>query len=155
VSERTTHAKITESCSNVLAIYQASSLSQLTRPLYQTRVSAGYPSPADDYLEGRLDLNKHLIKHPVATYYVKVSGDSMIGERIYDGDLLVVDWAEEPSDGQIIVARVENEFCVKLLRITDGQVRLCSANKKYPDIEVTADLDWEIWGRVLWSVHKH
>jgi DNA polymerase V len=140
-------ARTTEVCSNVLTIYQASSLISLTRPLYQTRVSASFPSPADDYLEGALDLNKHLIKHPVATYYGPVIGDSMTGEQIYDGDLLVVDRMEEIKDGDIVVARVNDEFRVKLLRISGDQVRLCSANPKYADIEITPDLDWEIWER--------
>ena len=155
VSQRTAPTDTTEVCSNVIAIYKASSFTTLTRPLYQTRVSAGFPSPADDYLEGHLDLNKHLIKHPVATYYVRAGGDSMIGEQIYDGDLLIIDRVEEPEDGSIVVARINAEFCIRLLRINGDQARLCAANPRYTDIETSPDLDWEIWGRVMYSIHKH
>lgn len=140
---------------NVAGIFKAGVSGALSRPIYAARVSAGFPSPADDYLEGRLDLNRHLIRHPIATYYVRVVGDSMIGESIYDGDLLVVDRAEEAGDGDIVVARIEGEFCVKRLHLNGRGVRLCSANPKFPDIEITAETDWEVWGRVIYSIRRH
>ena len=141
--------------SNVITIFKAGTSGALSRPLYETHVSAGFPSPADDYLEGRLDLNRHLIRHPVATYYVRVIGDSMTGENIHDGDLLVVDRAEDASDGQIVVARVEGEFCVKRLHVGEDGVRLCSANPRFPDIVITPETDWEVWGRVIYSIRQH
>jgi DNA polymerase V len=140
---------------NVAAIFKAGTSRALSRPVIQTRVAAGFPSPAGDYLEKRLDLTKHLVKHPLSTFYVRVIGDSMNGEQIFDGDLLVVDRAEEAMHGDIIVARVEGEFCVKRLQINNDQVRLCSANPKYPDIELTSETDWEVWGKVLFSIRPH
>jgi DNA polymerase V len=140
---------------NVAAIFKAGTSRALSRPVVQTRVAAGFPSPAEDYLEKRLDLNKHLVKHPLSTFYVRVIGDSMNGEMIFDGDLLVVDRAEEAVHGDIIVARVEGEFCDKRLQVNNDRVRLCSANPKYPDIELTPETDWEVWGKVLFSIRPH
>lgn len=141
--------------SNVAAIYGVTKRKKLARPLYEAGVSAGFPSPASDYIEKRLDLNEHLIKHEIATFFVRVSGDSMTGENIFAGDLLLVDRAEEMRNGHIIVARVENDFCVKKLRRVRGIVRLCSANPLFPDVVITAETDWEPWGRVMYSIRKH
>ena len=140
---------------NVAAIYKAKPSRPLSRPVIQTRVSAGFPSPAEEHLEKRLDLAKHLVKHPLSTFYIRVIGDSMNGEQIFDGDLLVVDRAEEAIHGDIIVARVEGEFCVKRLQVNNDAVRLCSANPKYPDIELPPETDWEVWGKVLFSIRPH
>lgn len=126
----------------------------LSLPLIAARVEAGFPSPAEDWIEGRLDLNEHLICHPNATYYVRVTGDSM-NDEIYDGDLLVVDRACEPKDGDIVVARVANEFTVKRLRKSSNQMELIPANPAYGSIEITAETDCEIWGKVLWSIRRH
>jgi DNA polymerase V len=92
-------------------------------PLYSCPVSAGFPSPADDYLEGQLDLNQHLIKHPVATFFVRVAGDSMVGAGIHSGDLLIVDRSLEPSDGRVVIAIVNGELLVKRLRMIRGMVQ--------------------------------
>ena len=93
---------------------------RLTIPLYTSRVSAGFPSPAEDHLDSRLDLNRWLIDHPAATFCVRVEGDSMTSAHIYDGDVLVVDRMVEADDGDIIVARVGCEMCVKRLRVIEG-----------------------------------
>ena len=140
---------------NVAAIFKAGRSRALSRPIIQTRVAAGFPSPAEDYLEKRLDLYKHLVRHPLSTFYIRVIGDSMRDENIHDGDLLVVDRAEEAVHGDIIIACVEGEFCCKRLQINNGAVRLCSANPKYPDIELTPETDWEVWGKVLFSISPH
>src|SRR6056297_599986 len=87
----------------------------LTRPLYASRIPAGWPSPADDYVEDMLDLQKLLVQHPAATFYVRVKGDSMTGAAITDGDILVVDRSVDPTHGRIVVASLDNELTVKRL----------------------------------------
>jgi len=123
-------------------------------PLVTTRVFAGFPSPAEDWTEGRLDLNEYLITHPNATYYVRVAGDSM-SDEICEGDLLVVDRACEARDGDIVVARVATEFTVKRLRKANGKVRLEAANPAFSSLILDEDSDVEIWGKVLWSIRRH
>ena len=121
-------------------------------PLFSSRVSAGFPSPADDYLEGDLDLNEYLIRTPPATFLVRVSGNSMIGKGIYDGDLLVVDRSLEPLDRDVVVAVVEGELTVKQLRFQDKEVWLMPANRRYKPLCVTG-MDLQIWGVVSSSIH--
>ena len=127
---------------------------RLLRPLFVARISAGFPSPAEDWVEGRLDLNRHLIKHPAATFYMKVIGDSM-SDDIREGDIIVVDRAAEAEDGDIVVIRICNDFTVKKLSLQDGKIRLLPANESYPPIEVTEEMDFEVWGKVLWSIRAH
>jgi DNA polymerase V len=125
-------------------------------PLVLSRVAAGFPSPADDFLEGRIDLNVELVRHPLATYYVRVEGDSMIGAGIKPGALLVVDRSVDPRSGDIVVARVGNEMCVKQLSVKGpDKVSLLSRNPAYPPIEITPEIDFEIWGRVMYSITRH
>lgn len=93
--------------------------SPLSLPLFASRVPAGFPSPADDYIDQRLDLNEHLINHPAATFFVRVSGDSMTGASLHDGDLLIVDRALEPVDGRIVIAAVNGELTVKRLSLRE------------------------------------
>ena len=136
-----------------LKIYRVSQLRQIARPLVSSRVSAGFPSPAEDYIEGHIDLNMILIRNPLATVYVRVSGDSMNDAGIYPNSLLVVDRSVETCDGHIIIARIFDELCVKRLSIgADGRIRLLSANENYRPIEVTEEMDFEVWGRVLYSI---
>src|SRR5262249_39434054 len=121
-------------------------------PLVLSRVAAGFPSPADDFLECRIDLNTELVRHPLATYYVRVEGDSMIGAGIKPGALLVVDRSLEPRSGDIVIARVGNEMCVKQLQIKgENEIRLISKNPAYPPIEITPEIDFEVWGRVMYT----
>ncbi|MXY64100.1 MAG: translesion error-prone DNA polymerase V autoproteolytic subunit [Gammaproteobacteria bacterium] len=103
-------------------------------PYFPGAVPAGFPSPADDYMDGKLDLNEHLIRHPAATFYCRVSGSSMEGAGIFDGDLLVVDRAVEPEHGSIVVAVVDGEMTCKILDRVRG--RLLSANVSAPSIKV-------------------
>jgi len=123
-------------------------------PLYLAPVAAGFPSPADDYVERALDLNEHLIRHPAATYFVRASGNSMINAGIHDGDLLVVDRSIAPSDNQVVIAIVSGDFTVKRLRKKGGKIFLCPENDAYPPIEVTEEADCSIWGVVLHSIHR-
>lgn len=141
---------------SVAAIFRPSFKTRMSRPLVLYRVSAGFPSPAEDYVEGRIDLNRDLIKHPIATFYIRVAGDSMIGAGIDAGDILIVDRAAETCDGHIVVARIGDELCVKRLSLKrDGTIWLLSANDEYKAIEIIEDMDFEVWGRVVWSIKPH
>ena len=123
-------------------------------PLAGESVPAGFPSPAEEYLERRLDLNEHLVARPEATYFVRVSGDSMIGAGIHHGDLLVVDRSLEPRPGNVVIALVDGEFTVKRLRKTPLGLELAPENSEYAAIPVTEETDFQIWGVVLHVVHK-
>jgi DNA polymerase V len=127
---------------------------RLLRPLVVARISAGFPSPAEDWIEGRLDLNHHLIKHPAATFYMRVIGDSM-NDEIREGDILVVDRAAEAEDGDIVIVRIFNDFTVKKLSLQDGKIWLLASNEAYQPIEITEEMDFEVWGKVLWSIRGH
>ncbi|ANJ68258.1 hypothetical protein A9404_03610 [Halothiobacillus diazotrophicus] len=126
----------------------------LPLPLYGSRVSAGFPSPADDYLEDTLDLNEHLIAHPAATFMVRVSGDSMLGAGIHPGDVLVVDRALEATDGRIVIAVLDGELTVKRLSLKGTTVRLLPENPDYAPIVVREAQDFQIWGVVTSVIHK-
>ncbi len=123
-------------------------------PLFAHRVPAGFPSPADDYVEARLDLNQHLVEHPAATFFVRVQGESMLGAGIQDGDLLVVDRAIDPADGKVVIAAVNGELTVKRLSLKDGEVWLQPENPRYPPLQITEGLDCVIWGVVTHVIHK-
>jgi DNA polymerase V len=125
-------------------------------PLVWSSVSAGFPSPADDYIETSIDLNRELIRHPFATFYVRASGDSMIDAGIRPNATLIVDRAIETKSGDIVIARIGDELCVKELFIDDGgKVCLIPKNENYKPIVITEDLDFEIWGKVICSINKH
>ena len=123
-------------------------------PILATPVPAGFPSPADDYVEGRIDLNEHLIAHKEATFFVRVAGESMVGFGIHDGDLLVVDRATDPSDRSVVIAVVDGDFTVKqLCRIPEG-VLLRSGSGAHSDIFVGEEQSLSVWGVVRWSIHQ-
>jgi len=123
-------------------------------PLFASPISAGFPSPADDYVELALDLNKHLIKHPAATFYARVKGDSMINAGINEGDLLVVDRALEIYDNCIAVCIIDGEFTVKRLKKQANKILLIPENKQYKTIEISEFNDFEVWGIVAYVIHK-
>jgi DNA polymerase V len=121
--------------------------------LYQQPIPAGFPSPADDYLQEKLDLNKHLIKHPAATFFVKVTGYSMVGAGIHDGDMLIVDRALEPTNGRIIIAVINGELTVKRLQIEPDRILLVAENLEYPPIQVQELDEMTVWGVVVTVIH--
>jgi DNA polymerase V len=122
-------------------------------PLFLVPVSAGFPSPADDYLEGKLDLNEHLIRHEAATFFVKVKGDSMIGAGIHSGDLLIVDRALEPIDHSVVIAVVNGELTVKRIAKRSGKLLLVPDNGNYEPLHITACTDFEVWGVVTHVIY--
>lgn len=126
----------------------------LNLPLFLSAVSAGFPSPAEDYLEKSLDLNEHIIRHPAATFFVRVKGSSMINAGLHDGDLLVVDRSLEARAGNIVVCVVEGDFCVKRLQQEGSQWVLMPENKDFKPIHITSELECQIWGVVAYVVHK-
>lgn len=123
-------------------------------PLLLNTVPAGFPSPADDYVEQKLDLNEHLVKHPTATFFVRVEGNSMIDANIRSGDILIVDRALEVNDGTIVVAHIQGEFTVKRVQKKNNQLYLAPANKQYAPLLVTPEMDVEVWGVVVYVIHK-
>lgn len=123
-------------------------------PLYAGKVSAGFPSPADDYLEGALDLNEHLIAHPSATFFVRVSGDSMIGAGIHPDDILVVDRSLEASSGRIVVVALDGELTVKRLHIGPEGIRLLPENPAYAPIPIQEETGLHVWGVVTSVIHR-
>ena len=135
----------------VFGVFEPST--RLRLPLYAVRVAAGFPSPADDHIEGKLDLNRHLIKHPAATFFVRAEGESMIGAGIHPGDILVVDKSLKPGHGKIVIAVLDGEFTVKRIEQRGGALRLLPENEVYPAIEITGAMDFEIWGVVTSVIH--
>ena len=116
-------------------------------PLFLTRIPAGFPAPVEDYIEEGIDLNRKLIRHPPTTFYVKVIGDSMRNIGIFPDSMLVVDRTETAKNGDIIIARIGDELCVKRFsRSDDGRIWLLSENELYTPIEVKPEDDFEIWG---------
>lgn len=123
-------------------------------PLYLSTVQAGFPSPADDYIERYLDLNAEYIKHPSATFLVKATGDSMVDVGIYSGDVLVVDKSLAAVDGKIVIAAINGELTVKRISRKNGHVQLLPANSKYKPIDITEEQDLVIWGVVTLVLHE-
>jgi len=123
-------------------------------PLYASYVSAGFPSPADDYLEDRIDLGKYLIRNPISTYLMRVKGTSMVDANIHEGDILVIDKSLKPADGLPVVCFLDGEFTVKTFRKADGKAWLMPANPAYKPIELTEEMDMRVWGVVVWILHK-
>ncbi|MDX1924267.1 MAG: translesion error-prone DNA polymerase V autoproteolytic subunit [Rickettsiaceae bacterium] len=124
-------------------------------PLYNSLVSAGFPSPADDNIERRLDLNQYLIPKPTSTFFVRVSGDSMIGAHIYAGDILIVDKSIEARHNKIVIAAVNSELTVKRLYKKNGTIKLVAENPNYPDLTIAAEQDLIIWGVVTSVIHQY
>lgn len=123
-------------------------------PLYSSTVRAGFPSPADDYIECKLDLNTHLIKNAAATFFVRASGDSMKNAGIQSGDMLIVDRSLEATHGKIVIAAVDGELTVKRLSRKQGKVKLLAENPDYTPINITHDQDLVIWGVVTHVIHS-
>lgn len=120
-------------------------------------IKAGFPSPADDYLHDSLDFNRDMIKNPEATFYGRVSGDSMIDAGICDGDIAVIDRSLQPMDGNVIVAFVNGEFTIKYLDLKhkeEGYIELKPANSNYSPIRIDIEDNFRVWGVVVWTIKQ-
>jgi len=123
-------------------------------PMGAGTIAAGFPSPAGDYIDSRLDIFEYLIQHPTATFYVRVKGNSMINAGIHDGDLLVVDRSLEPKNNQVVIAIIDGEFTVKRISKYNNKLYLIPENNQFKPIEITDTMDFEVWGVVTFVIHK-
>ena len=137
----------------IKAVFGFESRTQLKRPLLGSSLPAGFPSPATDYIEATLDLNEHLVRHPAATYFVRVEGDSMLGAGIHHDDILIVDRALEPANGRVVVAAVDGYLTVKRLRTNGPRWRLVPENPRYEEIVIEEGTDFAVWGVVTYVIH--
>ena len=120
----------------------------------QDGIHAGFPSPATDYMTQAIDLNRELVKHPAATFYGRVVGDSMIDAGVEEGDVLVIDRSLDPHDGDMAVCFVDGEFTLKYMRFKGDVLTLVPANEKYPSIEIKEGVDFKMWGVVTYVIKK-
>ena len=138
-----------------LTIYGLPAFRRVWLPFLSSRVAAGFPSPADDYIEGRIDINDLLIQNPPATFIARVTGESMQEAGIHDGDYVVVNRAATWSDGSIVVAIIGQEFTLKRIKRIGKRIFLTPENKRFPIVEVTEDSDCEVWGCVTGSFRSY
>jgi DNA polymerase V len=123
-------------------------------PLFDSKVAAGFPSPAEAHMDSELDLNEYITRNPASTFYVRVEGNSMLGAGIHPNDLLVVDLSLEPRDGNIVIAFINGEFTVKRLKLSKNkQVSLLPENENYPVLTIKEGMDFRIWGVVTNVIH--
>lgn len=134
-------------------LYPATQPRPLRLPLFSGKVAAGFPSPADDYVEKTLDLNELLVQRPAATFFVRAEGESMLGAGIHPNDILVVDRSLKPVPGKIVICALNGELTVKRLKQTPGAIVLAAENPAYADIAVSADQELVIWGVVTSVIH--
>lgn len=139
---------------NVEYLGEPDRIRTLALPLFDGSVPAGFPSPAEDYAEGRLDLNDYLVEHEAATFYVRVKGHSMSGASILDGDIIAVDRALEPRHGDIVLAVIDGELTVKELHRDAETIRLLPRNPDFAPIELKPGQELTIWGVVKGVVRK-
>jgi DNA polymerase V len=139
---------------NILEFYFADYTSELELPFVDAGIKAGFPSPADDFIELSIDLNKEYIKNRDTTFYAKVKGDSMKDAGIFDGDLLIIDKSLEPQNNKIAICQIDGDFTVKRIKIEKDIVWLIAENEDYSPIKVTPENELIIWGIVTASIKK-
>lgn len=138
----------------VVSIHPTHSQKKEKLPLFIANISAGFPSPAEDYIDKKIDLNEALIAHPAATFFVRVQGDSMKDAGILSEDLLVVDRSLTVKNGQIIVAVVDGEFTVKRIKRIKKKLFLLPENKTYKPLEIVEGMEFKVWGIVTYAIHS-
>ena len=138
----------------ISSIHPSKQDSHLNIPLFTSTVPAGFPSPADDFIDSTLDLNEMIIQHPSATFFVKARGESMINSGINSGDILVVDRSIEPQNNTIIIAILDGELTVKQMKKKGEKLFLMPSNPHYQPIQITSEVDFEVWGTVTHVIHK-
>ena len=137
-----------------LTFFHTDQNQQKSLHLAQEKISAGFPSPADDFKELRISIDQEVVRNEEATFYARVSGESMQGAGLDDGDLLVIDRSIEPKNGKIAVCYIDGEFTVKRLKVVEDGVFLIPENPKYQSIKVTEENELIIWGIVTYVVKK-
>ena len=145
-----THLKSEE----ITEIYTASNSKKVLIPLLEGKVSAGFPSSAENFIDKSLDLNDLIIKHRAATFFIRVKGNSMIQAGIHSNDILVVDRSLAVSNNRIIIARINDELTVKRIKLEGEKLFLMAANDEYKPIEITEEMDFEVWGIVTFVIHQ-
>lgn len=138
-----------------LEIFTADLSSHLPLPYADGGIQAGFPSPADNYITETIDLNKELVRHPAATFYGRVSGDSMIEEGIEPGDILVIDRSIEPDSGDLAVCCIDGEFTLKRIRLEKNRVWLIPSNEMFDPILVTPENEFSVWGVVTHTIKAY
>tara|TARA_B100000700_G_scaffold141762_1_gene157751 strand:- start:3195 stop:3638 length:444 start_codon:yes stop_codon:yes gene_type:complete len=136
------------------ASYSKGGNSTFLIPLARESISAGFPSPAEDYMELGIDLNRELIKHPISTFFLRVSGNSMTNAGIYNNDLLIIDKSINPIPGHIVVAILDGEFTLKRLVKDNNSYYLKAENSNYPAINLYQYAEVQIWGVAIYSIHS-
>jgi DNA polymerase V len=139
---------------NASLFYPTSLPSRLSLPLFTGKVAAGFPSPADDYVEKNLDLNELLVQKPAATFFVRAQGESMLGAGIHSNDILVVDRSLEVVPGKVVICAINGELTVKRLERVNEQWQLKAENPAYADIVIHDELELVIWGVVTNVIHS-
>lgn len=137
-----------------IEVFKADSDSHLDLLYAEGGICAGFPSPAQDYLELRIDLNTELIRHPAATFFGRVIGNSLEEAGVTEGDILIIDKSLKPQDGNICVCFLDGDFTLKIIRHTENEIWLIPANKAYSPIRVTEDNNFMIWGVVTYTIKK-
>ncbi|MBT3383919.1 MAG: translesion error-prone DNA polymerase V autoproteolytic subunit [Prolixibacteraceae bacterium] len=138
-----------------LTLFKPSFEKEIDLPFIEANISAGFPSPAEDYLEARIDLNKELIINKSATFYARVKGESMNLAGISDGDLLIIDKSKTPVSGSIVVCLIDGEFTLKRLEKQGNIFYLMPENPDYKPIKIKPENDVTIWGVVTYTIKKH
>jgi DNA polymerase V len=123
-------------------------------PLFGSKIPAGFPSPADDHLEATIDLNRQFVRHPAATFFVRVKGFSMIKAGIHDGDMLIVDRSLEAQSGSIVIAVVNGDLTLKRLLIDGNEVWLMPENPEFQPLQITDGMELQVWGVVAHVIHS-
>ncbi len=139
---------------NIKGIYGFEGTAKISRPLVGMKIPAGFPSPAQDYIEDSLDLNEFLVPRPSSTYFVRVDGDSMIDAGVFSGDILIVDRSLEAVNNKVVIAVIDSELTVKRLKIDNDRYFLVPDNKDYPAVEVEEWMNMTIWGVATYVIHK-
>ncbi|WP_269610256.1 LexA family protein [Prochlorococcus marinus] len=142
MDSKSSHSSLNEDSSTILI------------PLVTETISAGFPSPAEDYIELGIDLNKYLIKNPISTFFLRVSGSSMNNAGIYNNDLLIIDRSINPKSGHIVVALLDGEFTLKRLIKKQDNYYLRADKENYPAINIYEYIDIQIWGVAIYSIHE-
>lgn len=136
-----------------LELFLADTSTVMPRP-FAERISAGFPSPAEEYIEMSLDLNKVLINNPNATFFGRVKGNSMVDAGILNDDVLIIDKSLEPKNGKKAVCLIDGEFTIKTLKVSKNEVWLIPENKEYSPIKITKENEFMVWGTVTYVIHK-